>query len=182
MSQGVPLVRGALAADVTAIRELLQPAVARGEVLPREVLAEDFQVAELDGVVVGAVALTRWTDRVVELGSLVAGVRGRGIGGLLVEGAAVRARAKGFKSIVALTSLDDWFVRNGFGAEEIEPWLLARAAPVLVPSFASGDALLDAVVAKARMSCAGCARLGSCRQTLMRRDLPAVMTRRRQVA
>jgi len=178
----LPVVRGARPADVPAISALLQPAVARGEVLPRKVVAEDFQVAELDGVVVGAVALTRWTDRVVELGSLVAGVRGCGIGALLVECAVDRATRQGFDNIVALTSIDEWFSRNGFGPEEVAPWLLARVTPVLVPAPSFGEVLLEAVVAKARQSCAGCSRLVSCSQVFMRRELPAVNTRRRQVA
>jgi len=175
-------VRPARLADEPAIRDLLAPAVAAGEVLPRAVVAGDFLVAEDPDGIVGAVALTAWTDRVVELGSLVAARKGRGLGARLVQAALDEAARLGFQEVVALTALDKWFARRGFVVEPVAPWSLARSTPVLVQPPLEDSPVLEATAAKARRSCARCPRLARCQQVLMRQPAPAVDHRHLRVA
>ena len=171
------LVRAAQTADVAAIRALLAPEVEAGTILPRVVRPEDFLVALLDGEVVGAVAMTRWTEDVVELGSLVSARPGLGLGRALVHAVLEKASQERFRSVVALTAIDGWFTRLGFQAHPTPPWALASRHPVLV---APSDDRLDAAVGwKAAAVCAGCARLGRCQQRLVVR---AVASETRRVA
>ena len=169
------LVRAATRSDTEAITAMLAPEVAAGTVLPRVVHPADFLVAEQGGILVGAVALTPWTDDVVELGSLVSRRRGLGVGRRLVEAVFERAGLDGFRSVVALTSIDGWFQQLGFVSHARAPWEQASAGPRLV---SHPESHLDAAVCwKARAVCAGCARLASCRQRLMVRAV-SVSTRR----
>ena len=170
-------VRAARSADVDAIRVLLAPEVEAGTILPRVVRPEDFLVALMDGEIVAVVAMTRWTDEVVELGSLVSARPGLGLGGSLVQAVMEQASLQGFRSVVALTAIDGWFTRLGFRAHPTAPWALASRQPVLVSSL---DDRLDAAVGwKAATVCAGCARLGRCRQRMVVR---AVASETRRVA
>ena len=94
-------VRAALAADVDAIRDLLAPEVEAGTILPRVVRPDDFLVALLDGEIVAAVAMTRWTDDVVELGSLVSARPGLGLGRAMVQAVLKKAALDlGFAAVV----------------------------------------------------------------------------------
>lgn len=174
-------IRPARPQDVPTIRAMLAPAVRSGEVLPRAVLAEDFLVAEDAAELVGVVALTEWSESVVELGSLVASRRGCGVGARLVAAAMEWAALKGYADIVALTSLDDWFGRRGFVSLPTPPWALARHARLRsVPT--SGGVILQATVLKAQRSCSSCHRLGICRQVLMHQPASALDHRRQRVA
>lgn len=170
-------VRAALAADVDAIRDLLAPEVEAGTILPRVVRPEDFLVALLDGEIVAAVAMTRWTDDVVELGSLVSARPGLGLGRAMVQAVLKKAALEQFRRVVALTAIDGWFTRLGFRAHPTAPWALASDRPVLVT--ASDDCLDAAVGWKASTVCAGCARLGRCRQHMV---VHAVASETRRVA
>lgn len=158
-------VRPAVLADVFAISALLAPEIARGAVLPRQVDPADFLVAEERGVVVGAVALTPWVGEVVELGALVAGPQGRGVGARLVEAAMARAAERGYATVVALTGVPGFFERVGFSPRATAPWAVARgeARRRLDPDIGA------AVVYKAGR-CAGCARLGACDQVMLSRS------------
>ena len=157
---------------------MLAPEVAAGTVLPRVVVPEDFLVAvDEDDRLVGMVGLSWWSSDVIELGSLVSAVRGRGVGGRLVAAVFEVAAQKGARSVVALTALDGWFGRQGFHPRPVAPWALARQAPVLLAS--DSPWLESAVARKARSSCASCPLLARCRQHLMVR---AVAVPARQVA
>jgi N-acetylglutamate synthase-like GNAT family acetyltransferase len=171
-------VRAARPGDIPSLEALLAPEVAAGTILPRVVVAEDFLVAELRGAgIVGAVATSMWTEDVVELGSLVSARGGLGIGRMLVEAVMQRAALAGFRSVVALTGLNDWFGRLGFVSHPTRPWALARRQPVLLTSC---EPHVDAAVGwKASTVCSGCSRLSGCSQALMVRAVPAIA---RQVA
>jgi len=155
-----PLVRAATAADVSAIEALMRPEVARGTLLPRQVKPEDFLVAEGGAA---AAALTAWTPDVVELGSVVSGERGRGLGRLLVEAACREAVARGFKTVALLTGIPGFFSGLGFAGRDNPPWLPEGAAPLR-------PGIPEAVAAKAR-TCRACPRLAGCRQQLMVRHV-----------
>lgn len=160
------IVRPARAADVADIAALLAPAIARGEVLPRAVRADEFLVAEAaDGALVGAVALSPWNDEVVELGALVSSLPGAGVGSALARAAAIAADARGYDLIVALTHIPEWFSGRGFAPVSDPPWARVRGIPSM-PDTRFPE-LGAAVGAKARKSCAGCAHVASCGQALV---------------
>lgn len=161
------LIRPAVEADVLAIEALMAPEIATGALLPRAVDAADFLVAERDGVVVGAVGLKPWAAGVVELGSLVAGERGVGLGAALVAAAVAEAGARGYHTVVALTGLEGFFERHGFRAVGAAPWALARGAYAL-PTTPT----LDQAVRHKASLCAACPRLGACAQALLVRAVP----------
>ena len=157
---GVPLVGicPATEADIPAIQALMAPHIASGAVLPRVVVAADFLVARVQGRIEGCVALTPWTDEVIELGSLVSARPG--LGRLLVEAACDLAEARGCQQIVALTGVADFFLRCGFEPQPAAPWAVARGMVGGPP----------AVAAKAR-KCAACPLLAGCAQTLLARPV-----------
>ena len=161
-------IRPATAADRSAITRLMAPEIARGTLLPRAVDPADFLVATRGSEILGAVALSAWSDEVVELGALVAGPRGLGIGAALVEAAVSEACNKGYTEIVALTSLVSFFERAGFRRLGAAPWALARGCATLP----EGRHLDQAIASKARI-CAACDRLGACAQALMALPLAA---------
>jgi len=160
-----PNVRAATASDVSAIEALMRPEVARGALLPRQVRPEDFLVAEglvAEGIAAAA-ALTAWTPDVAELGSVVSGERGRGLGRLLVEAACREAAARGFKTVALLTGIPGFFSGLGFTSRDNPPWLPEGAIPLR-------PGIPGAVAVKA-WTCAACPRLAGCRQQLMVRHV-----------
>ena len=175
-------VRPARSRDVSAIRAMLLPAVRSGEVLPRAVVASDFLVADDGGELVGIVALTAWSESVVELGSLVASRRGCGVGSCLVTAALEWAAVRGYTDVVALTSLDGWFARQGFESVPTTPWALARSTPRLLSRSASGGAILEATAVKAQRTCSSCPRLEACQQVLMHQPAAALDVHHQRVA
>lgn len=161
-------IRPAVSADRPVIERLMAPEVARGTLLPRAVDPADFLVAEEQGEIVGAVALSAWTESVVELGALVAGPRGRGVGRALVAAALARAQADGFASVVALTGITGFFEAAGFSRMGATPWALARGCAALPIS-----GRLDRALAHKAAVCAACPRLEGCAQALLCFDLQA---------
>lgn len=163
-------IRAAMSRDASTIAALVDAEVRRGTVLPRSVRAEDFLVACEDDRVVGAVALSPLTPAAAELGTLVATVRGRGVGRALVEAALDRAERLGFGTVVALTGAPGFFERCGFDRVGDTPWLRARRRGGLgdvVPLPAPAD-VAGASAAKSR-ACARCPLLASCRQVFLTR-------------
>lgn len=160
-------VRDAVAADAAAVDALLAPEILAGHILPqhsppfRRLVAVD----EHDQVV-GAVALTPWTEDVIELGALVSGPRSQGIGRLLVQAALQAASRSGYDLMVALTGVPRFFARVGFAPHDDSPWRWARRAPLRIPEGHLGKGLLNK-----SFTCAGCPRLGTCSQTLMTHPL-----------
>lgn len=132
-------IRRARPVDVPVIEALLAPEVQRGTVLPRPVDPDAFLVGRS-----ACAALIPWTPEVVELGSVVSARRGMGT--LVVEAACAEAAARGFKRVVVLTGLVDWFARRGFQRTQ-------------------------ALQSEKAAHCAGCPRADGCTQTLMVRDV-----------
>ena len=165
------LVRDALAADDAAIQALLAPEILAGRVLPqsRPPLRRLVAVDDNDDVV-GTVSLNPWTQDVIELGALVSGPRGRGIGRVLVDAAVQTGSLIGSDLMVALTGEPAFFARVGFLPHDDSPWRWARRAPLRIPEGYLGKGLLNK-----SFTCAGCPRLGACAQTLMTRALPPAM-------
>ncbi len=173
-------VRPARPHEAEAIHDVMAPEVAAGTVLPREVRTEDFWVASRpNGEIIGVVALSAWSNRVVELGSLVSARPGAGVGQALVDAVLEAAARQGFEEVVALTSIDQWFERIGFSRHRRAPWQAAQAetSPLSLVDHRQAapetrDAVLhEAVDNKSRMSCRGCPRLSACRQHLMVRSV-----------
>lgn len=116
-----PLLRPARVADGPAIAGLIAPFAAADLMLPRPLprLYEhlrDFQVAELDGRLVGCVALHLFDAELAEIKSLaVAPDRHRsGLGTRLIEQALADARALGLRRLFALVLRPGPFARLGF--------------------------------------------------------------------
>ncbi len=161
-----PRIEAATAADLPAIDALLAPHVARGLVLPRKAGADAFLVARQApgrrGRIVGTVALTAWSDRVVELGSLAVDAPGLGLGARLVRAAEERAAALGFDRVVALTSSPGFFLRCGWQPSAHNPWARARALDA-----EPANPVLSAALDRKALVCAACPRLSTCTQTML---------------
>ncbi len=158
-------IRLASPSDIPAIIALMEPEIAAGTLLPRVVRAGDFLVADGHGALLGVVALAPWSEEVAELGSLVAGPRGQGLGAALVEAAMTEAAARGYTTVVALTGIAGFFERRGFSSVAAAPWARARGCATL-PAPARLD---QAIGYKARV-CAACPRLEGCAQSLLCRS------------
>ena len=120
-----PALRQRLAADVT-----VRPA-RRGETVPiRRLVAlypdellqtglpgiPSFFVAERDGVLVGCCALEIYSKRLAEVRSLAVhpNFMGKGVGGQLVRACLGRARRRGVRQLLAVTSEPSFFEGHGF--------------------------------------------------------------------
>jgi amino-acid N-acetyltransferase len=172
-------IRPATTGDVPAIEALLAPEIARGTVLPRDLDPEDFLVALSDHRLVGAVALTRQSPRIVELGSLVSDLPGRGLGRRLVEASIARASTDGYEVVMALTGIPDFFQASAFRVASHAPWITARqqlAMPHPLPLAPTNEAV-EAAAAKSP-TCRSCPRLGTCTQVLLLRTLPVARRQR----
>ena len=152
------LVRPARPEDEAAIAALLQPWIDQGLVLPRQVRADEFLVAEDHTGLIGAVGLAAWTDQVVELSSLVSARPGTGR--MLVEAAVDAAAHRGHHTVVALTGTPAFFHKVGFG-------LVQDGAP---PHRQRASACeLGCAVAVKAARCAACPRRHTCDQNLFSR-------------
>ena len=108
-------------ADRQAVMALIEPYVQQKKILRRtleeleELLLDSF-VAELEGRVVGFVALEIYSRKLAEIRSLVvaAAHQGRGIGKQLVEACVERAREKNVFEVMAITSSEEFFRSCGF--------------------------------------------------------------------
>ena len=114
-------VRRAAATDAAAIAGLLAGFARMGMVRDRTV--EDvrrdiggFLVAEIDGRVVGSVALRIHSPSLYEIASLsvAEGFHGRGLGRRLIQGAVLRAHARGVRRLFAFTMRVRLFEQLGF--------------------------------------------------------------------
>ena len=166
-------IRPAHTGDTIHLETLLAPHIDRGTILPRQVDPGAFLLALEDGVLVGAVALTPQSARVVELGTLVSNRPGIGLGQRLVNAAVERAMDAGYEVIMALSALTRFFEKTGFVNAPHAPWISARRdLSMAFPRPLNPDAdAIEAADAKA-MTCRTCQRLTSCRQALLLRKLP----------
>ena len=103
------------------MKQLLDGAVAQGDVLPRELPelyenVRDFNVYSEDGILGGIVALHIDMIDLAEVRSLIVSgaLRGRGIGAKLLEAAVEEARGLDIARVYALTRVEEFFIKNGF--------------------------------------------------------------------
>lgn len=144
-------IRTATPADAERISGIIAPWAAAGVMLPKspELLREQaggWQVAVLDGRVVGSVGLRPVNASTVEVVGLAVadGLRGRGVGALLLDGALQRAAADGWRRVFALTLEPGFFGRFGFREGSVHE----------VPE-------------KIRLDCASCSRRDRCIERMM---------------
>ncbi|HUH40947.1 MAG TPA: amino-acid N-acetyltransferase, partial [Castellaniella sp.] len=115
--------RPAVADDVGAIVQLIEPLEADGTLVPRgramiERDVERFTVLEHDGVIYGCVALIPYPeDGMVEMACLIVQQewQGTGDGEMLLRHAETQARAMGARRLFVLTTrTSHWFIKRGF--------------------------------------------------------------------
>lgn len=107
--------------DAVAIGEIVNYHAERGRMLHRSLEAiyerlRNFLIADLDGEVLGCVAVEiAWAD-LAEVKSLAVAphATGRGIGKALVRAAIADARKLGVRRLFALTYVEAFFARHGF--------------------------------------------------------------------
>ncbi len=117
---GTPLVRRARTSDVPEIKRLID--IYAGKILLEKNLVnlyeavQEFWVAELDGQLVGCGALhVLWADLgEVRTVAVHPGVKGAGVGHLIVEKLMVVARELELRRLFVLTFEVDFFARHGF--------------------------------------------------------------------
>jgi amino-acid N-acetyltransferase len=125
------VVRRARTGDVLAIRALVDVYAVDGILLDKAMVTlyedvQEFDVAELDGQVVGCGALhVLWSDLAeVRTVAVEPGMRKRGIGHLLIESLLQRARDLDVRRVFCLTFEVDFFAAHGFQrftATAVEP-------------------------------------------------------------
>jgi len=115
------MIREAKPSDVDSIYELMKPYMATGELLPRtkdDILdhIRNFLVYEMDGKVVGCVAMKFYTKEMAEIRSLVVdkNSQNKGIGKELVKEAIRILEEIGVKRIFALTKAVQFFEKLNF--------------------------------------------------------------------
>lgn len=115
------VIRPARMVDVEGMKDLIDRAVARGEMLPRTTAElysgiRDFAVAANGDQVVGCVSLHVFTKDLAEIRSLVVdeACQGTGIGKKLVAHALKEARGLGSEKVFALTYVPGFFRKCGF--------------------------------------------------------------------
>jgi amino-acid N-acetyltransferase len=120
-SRGEAVVRKARASDVPAVQRLVAHFAVRGDLLPRTLneLYEhlrDFFVGELDGEVIGIVALSVYWEDLAEVRSLAVKEEagGRGLGAALVRACLEEAARLGVRRVFALTYRPGFFEKLGF--------------------------------------------------------------------
>lgn len=116
------VIRPARVTDARAIKNLMEPFVRRGILLPRPLAdlyarTREFWVAEDSaGAIVGCVALSILWEDLAEVRSLAVHPehRSAGTGRRLVAAALGEARRLGLPKVFALTSIPDYFRKLGF--------------------------------------------------------------------
>ena len=114
-------IRPATVGDGPSVLALIEPYVAHRKLLPRtldeieELLVNGF-VAELDGEIVGFVALEIYSKKLAEIRSLCVaeGFQRHGIGKELVTAFVRRARERSILEVMAITSAEEFFRACGF--------------------------------------------------------------------
>ncbi len=114
-------VRSAEVTDVPNISTLLEPHVARRILLPRSEeelrnLIRNGFVAELNGEIVGFVAVDIYSKKLAELQCLAVADRcqGMGIGKRLVQACVECTREHDVRELMAITAAEDFFEGCGF--------------------------------------------------------------------
>jgi amino-acid N-acetyltransferase len=130
------IVRGATAADIADIHELVERNAARQLVLPRTVdeialVVDDYVVVtDSHGRVRGAAALQEYSPALSEVVSVVVAddARGEGLGSMVVLGVEAMARRRGVDELFALSLADRFFESLGYAHAELSryPEKIAR--------------------------------------------------------
>jgi amino-acid N-acetyltransferase len=122
------VVRRARAADVRAIRALVEPLAAARVLIAKEAVAyfeslQEFRVAEVEGEIAGCGALHVMWEDLAEVRTLAVGddYRGLGVGSLLLEALLDDARELGVHRVFCLTFEVDFFRRHGFSVIDGTP-------------------------------------------------------------
>jgi amino-acid N-acetyltransferase len=114
-------IRPATIGDGPSVLAVIEPYVAHRKLLPRtldeieDLLANGF-VAELDGEIVGFVALEIYSKKLAEIRSLCVadGFQRHGIGKELVAACVRLARERSILEVMAITSAEEFFRACGF--------------------------------------------------------------------
>jgi amino-acid N-acetyltransferase len=140
------VVRRARTADVRAIRALVQPLAEARVLVSKDAVTyyesvQQFQVAEVDGEVVGVGALHVMWEDLAEIRTLAVSpaAKGHGVGSQLLEALIADARELGVSRLFCLTFEVDFFTRHGFAPIEgqaVSPEVYAE----LVRSYDEGVA------------------------------------------
>ena len=128
-------IRGATAADIAGIIEVIRPLEEHGILVRRErdrleQEIDNFLVAELDGIVVGCCAIYPYENQ-AELACLAVHENyraqpaqttgGDGIGKALLQAAELRAQSIGAEKLFVLTTqTQEWFKEQGFALSSLE--------------------------------------------------------------
>ena len=125
MAGASPTLRRARVADVPVIHDLIERYAGDRILLAKERVqlyedVQDFWIAELDGVVVGCGAVHPLWEDIAEIRTVAVdpAVRGRGIGGAIMERLIATVRELGISRVFVLTFEVSFFERLGF--REIE--------------------------------------------------------------
>ncbi len=125
---GELIVRRARTGDVREIHRIVQIYVDQRVLLGKELVTlfedvQDFQVAELDGRVVGCGAVHVMWEDLAEVRSVAVdpSVRGQGVGFAVVAALVQTARALGVRRVFVLTFEHEFFARHGFRVIEGTP-------------------------------------------------------------
>jgi len=115
------VIRDATPNDVPQIARLIEPFVARKQILPRSIeeigqLVKNGFVAEADGRVVGFAAVEIYSKKLAELLCLAVceQYQSRGLGRQLVNCCVERARSQNVYEVMAITADEQFFSRCGF--------------------------------------------------------------------
>ena len=116
--------------DAPALSDLNNAFSDQGLTLPRstgfvEAHIDDYRVVrDDDGHVVGCVCIDEYSPSLVEIVSLAvdAAHQRKGLGALLIHGAAELAKKRGYPQVFAVSFADDLFVRCGFVRQEMEQY------------------------------------------------------------
>lgn len=115
--------RKARAADIPAIHKLIEHYVAEGILLPRDQSdirkhLNGFVVAAEGTEIAGCVSLEWYNANLAEIRSLAVNpdIRGQGLGARLVKAALELAERRKISRVIALTSVPEFFHRQGFRA------------------------------------------------------------------
>ena len=129
-------VRRARAADVRAIRALVEPLTATRVLVAKDAVTyfeslQQFRVVEHEDRIVGCGALHVMWEDLAEVRTLAVdpAVTGRGVGGALLEALLDDARELGIQRVFCLTFEVDFFSRHGFEPIEgraVEPEVYAE--------------------------------------------------------
>ncbi|MCX8029822.1 MAG: N-acetyltransferase [Brevinematales bacterium] len=121
------VIREANLDDVDKIYDIIQPYVEKGELIPRtkDDISDhirNFIVAEINGVVIGCMAVKFYSKEMTEFRTLVVSenFQGKGIGKMLVERGLEIVKQVGVKRVFVLTRSEGFFKKLGFETVEKE--------------------------------------------------------------